>query len=661
MSLRFSCVFSMLFVLFLMLAGCGEDDENACENVDCYEHAACDSTTGECVCDDGYENWTDGTGCTEIVTDLCENVDCYDNAACDSTTGNCICDNGYENWVDGTGCTEIVTDLCENVDCYDNAACDSTTGNCICDNGYENWVDGTGCTEIVADLCENVDCYDNATCDSTTGNCICDDGYENWVDGTGCTEIVTDLCENVDCYEHAACDSTTGDCMCDDGYENWTDGTGCTEIVTDLCENVDCYDNATCDSTTGECVCDDGYENWVDGTGCTEIVTDLCENVDCYEHAACDSTTGDCMCDDGYENWTDGTGCTAIEPLAIVGEYIDNYDSRHTITYNSWTQGMGDTASLFHISQYDNDAMWMVTQNDSENAWSADLWSRFDWTWHEGELWYCQTTYDSATEADALNTAAADATDPANGGCNGFSWSKLMPWPVFDLVGEYIDNYDTRHTITYNSWTQGMGDTASLFHISQYDNDAMWMVAQNDSENAWSADLWSRFDWTWHEGELWYCQTTYDAATEDDALAATAADATDPAAGGCNGFSWSKLMPWPVFDLVGEYIDNYDTRHTITYNSWTQGEGDSASLFHISQYDNDAMWMVAQNNSENAWNSDLWSRFDWTWHEGELWYCQTTYDAATEDDALATAAADATDPANGGCNGFSWSKLTEME
>ncbi len=557
---------------------------------------------------------------------------------------------------------ETTTNLCENVDCYDNATCDTTDGSCVCDDGYENWVDGTGCTEIVTDLCENVDCYANATCNTTDGSCVCEVGYENWVDGTGCSEIVTDLCENVDCYDNATCDTTDGSCVCDDGYENWVDGAGCTEIVTDLCENVDCYDNATCDTTDGSCVCDDGYENWVDGAGCTEIVTDLCENVDCYANATCDTTDGSCVCDDGYENWVDGTGCTAIEDLEVIGEFIDDWDTRHTVANDLWTMGEGDGASLFHISQYDNDAMWLVAQNDSNNAWSADLWSRFDWTWYEGELWYCQTAYGAATETDAVATAAADATDPATTGCGNYPWTKLMPWPVLALVGEYIDNWDTRNTVEYNAWTMGEGDGASLFHISQYDNDAMWLVAQNDSNNAWSADLWSRFDWTWYEGELWYCQTAYGAATETDAVATAAADATDPATTGCGNYPWTKLMPWPVLAIVGDYTDNYGYAHSITYDTWTMAMGATPSNFDITQYDNEEMWAVAQNYADNPWSAGLWSRFDWTWHEGELWYCQTNYGAATEADALATAPADATDPTTTGCGGaYPWSKLTEME
>ena len=35
---------------------------------------------------------------------------------------------------------------------------------------------------------------------------------------------------------------------------------------------------------------------------------------------------------------------------------------------------------------------------------------------------YSVNSLDAASEEDALNTPAADSSDPANGGCGGFSW-----------------------------------------------------------------------------------------------------------------------------------------------------------------------------------------------------------------------------------------------
>ena len=116
------------------------------------------------------------------------------------------------------------------------------------------------------------------------------------------------------------------------------------------------------------------------------------------------------------------TGCGDSESgLAIMGEYVDQYATSHVITETTWTQG----ESVYQISQFSNDAQMVIAQNGSENEWNAELWSRFDWTENTDGLWYCQTAYDAASAEDAMNTAAADATDPATSGCNTFAWTKM--------------------------------------------------------------------------------------------------------------------------------------------------------------------------------------------------------------------------------------------
>ena len=281
--------------------------EGPCDGVACGSNATCDNATGDCVCNEGYENWQSGQGCTEIPGP-CAGVACGSNATCDNATGDCVCNEGYENWQSGQGCTEI-PGPCAGVACGSNATCDNATGDCVCNEGYENWQSGQGCTEIPGP-CGGVACYSNATCNNATGDCVCNEGYENWQSGQGCTEV-PGPCGGVACYSNATCDNATGDCVCNEGYENWQSGQGCTEVP-GPCGGVACYLNATCDNTTGDCVCNEGYENWQSGQGCTEI-PGPCGGVACYSNATCDNATGDCVCNEGYENWQSGQGCTEID------------------------------------------------------------------------------------------------------------------------------------------------------------------------------------------------------------------------------------------------------------------------------------------------------------------------------------------------------------
>ncbi len=113
------------------------------------------------------------------------------------------------------------------------------------------------------------------------------------------------------------------------------------------------------------------------------------------------------------------------EPLAIIGSYNDDFGGTHAITADTWTQGGFGSDSVFHISQYDNAALYAIAENDAANEYNASLWSRFDWTIDaDSKLWFCQSSFDSADEGAAVAVAPADASDLTTG-CGGFGWSGM--------------------------------------------------------------------------------------------------------------------------------------------------------------------------------------------------------------------------------------------
>ncbi len=335
----------------------------------------------------------------------------------------------------------------------------------------------------------------------------------------GCGGGDDDPCQDVDCGAHGSCDADSGACVCDTGYS----GAACTECAVGYHAEGDA---CVADECAADGDCDDGQAC----NGAESCVGGSCQAgtpVDCGDNASCQEPDGDCVCDPGF--YPEGDGCVA--GLEIIGAWVDDWGTSHDIAQDSWT--MGD--DLFHISQLDNQADYLVAQNDAANAYNPELWSRFDWTWHEGELYYCQIAYDAADEASAAGNEDADRAD-LDAGCAGFSWSRLSE--RLEIIGAWVDDWGTSHDIAQDSWT--MGD--DLFHISQLDNQADYLVAQNDAANAYNPELWSRFDWTWHEGELYYCQIAYDAADEASAAGNEDADRADLDAG-CAGFSWSRLTP----------------------------------------------------------------------------------------------------------------------
>lgn len=250
------------------------------------------------------------------------------------------------------------------------------------------------------------------------------------------------------------------------------------------------------------------------------------------------------------------------------------------------------------------------------------------------------------------SSSSTDSTPGSESGSSETAPTESLPDDAMPLAGGWVDNWEGTHLIDNDEWAMG----ESVFHLSVVDASEGWAVAQNSEDNDWSPGLWSRFDWVEasHNG-WWFCQTSFDSPTEDDAIDTPPADPTDPATSGCGGFGWSRLyVPLPI---RGSYVDGWEGSHDIREWTWTMGD----SVFHVVDYNVDERWIIAQNDEDNDWNPELWSRFDWAEHDEAIWFCQTAFDAATEQAARDTPPADDTDPESSGCGGFSWSSLTRED
>lgn len=254
----------------------------------------------------------------------------------------------------------------------------------------------------------------------------------------------------------------------------------------------------------------------------------------------CDPADADDDAPDAAPDTDGGEGEGELAPIDIVGDYIDDYDSPHAITAEGWTQGADDTLSTTRFTAVDNAARVAIGQNTAEHPFAADRFSRFDWAFVDGRLWYCQPAFDAADAATAAATPAPDASDPAIGGCGGFAWTGLAPATPPAIAGAYTDDFAGAHEITAHGWIQGEGAEASRFVFTAVGEG--WAIALNDPANRYSPGLWSRFDWTVADGVLYACQSAYDAPTAAAARAAMA-DARAPADGGCGMFPWSALTP----------------------------------------------------------------------------------------------------------------------
>ena len=152
-----------------------------------------------------------------------------------------------------------------------------------------------------------------------------------------------------------------------------------------------------------------------------------------------------------------------FEAISIEGEWMDEWNSSQIIDSDSWNNNT--------ITHYDNDEMWAVAENGAA-SWSPGLWSKYDWTWDSGELYYCQSTYAAETEADALSAENAIATD-LDTGCGGFPWSQM------DHAHDDHDDHDemvcydmSTHTVNMSLTTESDCQAAGL----------MWTAGDNHSD-----------------------------------------------------------------------------------------------------------------------------------------------------------------------------------
>jgi len=133
-------------------------------------------------------------------------------------------------------------------------------------------------------------------------------------------------------------------------------------------------------------------------------------------------------------------------------------------------------------------------------------------------------------------TASCDAPGLGAGGGGGAAGEEI------EIAGSYDDSYGGEVVIT-TSGIESIGidiGSIGIYHFSSVDNEGNFAIARNDEANTYNPCMWSRFDWTTDGGDLYYCQSAFDAADEQTAAKVPAGDAEDLETG-CGGFAWSKL------------------------------------------------------------------------------------------------------------------------
>lgn len=262
---------------------------------------------------------------------------------------------------------------------------------------------------------------------------------------------------------------------------------------------------------------------------------------------------------------------------------------------------------------------------------------------------------------DSVDTPPADGSGDGSGQATGSGdGSGSVDETSIAIVGDYDTNFGGFFRVTDtsldNDWYAPSSHT-----VLDWSNAEGWILAQNDASAGFNPSLYSRFDFIVAEEGVYYCQTVYDAADEETALAAERADETDPATSGCGGaFAWTLLTPGQgPMSLTGQWVDSFGQSQSFVDGIWTLDTGEFGIFTGtIESYSNAEEYFISLNAEDNGDTAGLYSRVDWTWSDGAFFYCQTAFDAADAAAAEAVERADDSDPANAGCGDFAWSELS---
>ncbi len=221
--------------------------------------------------------------------------------------------------------------------------------------------------------------------------------------------------------------------------------------------------------------------------------------------------------------------------LEVAGTWISNFGTVRELTSDSWGQQT--------IVEFSNEQDYAITRTMGE---SGETYSKLVWTQApEPPFYYCTVDFGLESAEAARNTdKTADASNPSEGGCGMFAWTKMRK-PI-EITGRYDDQFDNTPVfeITPKVWnTQGIG--ASIVDWSNEDN---WAITQNPEDAEFSPEKYNRIVWIEPEesGLTYYCTVDFGLDTEEAARnSMKTADPSNPEMGGCGSMDspWTRLMP----------------------------------------------------------------------------------------------------------------------
>ncbi|HRP69169.1 MAG TPA: hypothetical protein PLY93_06530 [Turneriella sp.] len=228
----------------------------------------------------------------------------------------------------------------------------------------------------------------------------------------------------------------------------------------------------------------------------------------------------------------------------LSGSFKDTYNGQHVLTATAWQLKDSWTDQTDSVVKIDGVLRYIILQKSASDAYNANKYQKVVYIPNnDGSLYTCTLSpFDSATQAAAeAITDTTDKTDPATKGCSGFSWSKLTP-VVNPVMGNWKDDWGNSFSIGAILWSSPWGDADTIVLYNAIDS---YFIIQKPSNDAYNPSKYQKVILTKKASDYFTCTLSpFNSTTQVTAMAiADTSDKTDPATGGCDGFSWSKLIP----------------------------------------------------------------------------------------------------------------------
>ena len=254
-----------------------------------------------------------------------------------------------------------------------------------------------------------------------------------------------------------------------------------------------------------------------------------------------------------------------------------------------------------------------------------------------------------AGEATSGGGVGATGGEGGAGGAGGIG----EPGATIELRGRWKGEFGGE-IIDDDVW----GESALI----EFSNDDNLAITQNADDAEYSPSKFNRIVWTEVSmASFYYCTTDFGLDSLLAARAANgAADSSNPDEGGCGegDFPWTKLTSDDI-EIFGRWANEYGGFETIDALTWKIESSSGTSVSRVIEFSNEDDEVITQNADDAEYSPSKFNRIVWTQLEGNLYYCTTDFELDTLEDAQdADTEADATTPAESGCGGFAWTKLT---